>query len=339
MRLRLWLHGLLLTVLLLIAGGYVLLQLSPSTSGWARYPADSSLNQDNALAITWLGTSTLLISDGTTSLMTDGYFSRVSRWQAISADLSPDATRIDTALATLDTRDLAAVLVVHSHFDHVLDAPWVALATGADLVGSRSTANVGRGAGLPEQRITEARFGEPLHYGDFEVLFLKSDHVPQSAWIDRMTGMNETIDAPLTPPAPIDAWKEGESYALLIRHPRGNILVQGSAGFVEGQLDGYQADIAFVSSVGLFRQPRDFTQQYVANTVAATGASKVVPIHWDDFFVELTPHTPALPWVMENLDASFSLLSEALAPLDAQLLVIDPMNTLYFRKPDTGTLE
>ena len=332
MRLKRWLISLLALATLIAAGIFVLFRVTPSTTDWPRYSSDNSLNQGNALAITWLGTSTLLISDGETTLMTDGYFSRVSKWQVVSSALSPNANRIKQALATVDVSNLAAVMVVHSHFDHVMDAPWIALDYNAELVGSRSTANVGRGAGVPEKKLRIPVPGEPQKYGNFEVIFLQSAHVPQSAWVDKLTGMHETIDAPLTPPAPVQDWKEGESYALVVRHPRGNILVQGSAGFIDGQLDGYQADLAFVSSVGLFRQPGGYTQDYVRNTVGATGARQVIPIHWDDFFVELTPYTPALPLIMENLNASFTLLNDALKPWQAKMSVLDPMGTIYFRR-------
>jgi L-ascorbate metabolism protein UlaG (beta-lactamase superfamily) len=42
---------------------------------------------------------------------------------------------------------------VHTHFDHALDAAVVADRTGAVLVGGESTANIGRGHGLAEDRI------------------------------------------------------------------------------------------------------------------------------------------------------------------------------------------
>lgn len=332
MRLRRWLIGLTLIVAVIFGALIAVLSVTPTTTGWPRYLSGTGLSEDNALAITWLGTSSLLISDGKTALLTDGYFSRVSRIQTISANLSPNHQRITTTSAALDLSKLAAIMVVHSHFDHVMDAPWIALDTGADLIGSESTANVGRGAGLPEDQIKVPVNGEALRYGKFEVFFLPSAHVPQSKWIDELTGMHQDITVPLTPPAPVQAWKEGGSYTLLIRHPYGDVLIQGSAGFEEGQLEGYTADIALVSSVGLYRQPLGYSEDYVRNTAGTTGAKIVVPIHWDDFFTELTPHTKPLPSVMEDLNASFTLLAQALEPYDANLFVLDPMRTLYFRR-------
>jgi L-ascorbate metabolism protein UlaG (beta-lactamase superfamily) len=308
----------------------------PDSSSWPQWPPSGSAEKAD-LSVIWLGTSTLLISDGVTDLITDAYFSRVSRFAVVTQDLTPDEARIDAMLRQYQIDGLDAVLVVHSHFDHAMDSPMVAMRTGAELVGSESTANVGRGAGMKESAIRVVVPGEPIRYGDFEVIFLLSDHVPQAAWLDRLTGMDEPISEPLSPPAPVSAWKEGESYVIVIRHPQGNILIQGSAGFVDGQLDGYQADLAFVSSVGLSRQRDGYVADYVRNTVSVSGATTVVPIHWDDFFLPWQGEdTPALPLIMEDLEQSFRLLSDEVRAAGAEFVVLPPGHTIHLRKEKTS---
>ena len=96
--------------------------------------------------VTFLGVASLLLDDGETAIMTDGFFSRPSLAKVALGKVAPDHARIDAVLARAGVDRLAAVLPVHSHFDHAMDSAVVADRTGAVLVGGESTANVGRGA-------------------------------------------------------------------------------------------------------------------------------------------------------------------------------------------------
>lgn len=309
------------------------LNTRPHLHHWQDLVIPPGNDEGDSLAITWLGTSTVVISDGTTTLMSDGFFSRQSLLALASGPISPDTARIDAVLDRHGIDSVDAILVTHSHYDHAMDAPWVAQRTGAVLMGSQSSANVGRGGGLPEQQIRVVTAGQAETVGDFRITFLTSNHVPQSRLIDLATGMDETIDAPLTPPAWLNAWKEGESWSVVIAHPRGNVLLQGSAGFVPGQLAGYRADVALVSSVGLYRQSPEFQQDYYHNTVEAVDADVVIPIHWDDFFTRLNgAQTPPLPWLVEHLAGSFHALQDPANAQGRDFRLLLPESTYYFRR-------
>ena len=87
----------------------------------------------------------LLFSDGETQWMTDGWFSRPGPLRILLGKIGPDLQAIDRGLAANEVLELDAVLPLHSHYDHAMDAPEVAKRTGALLLGSESTANIGRG--------------------------------------------------------------------------------------------------------------------------------------------------------------------------------------------------
>src|SRR3954468_11649860 len=106
--------------------------------------------------VTWAGVTTLLIDDGESAVMTDGFFSRPALLTVATRSLSPSLPRIDGCLARLNVDRLDAVLPVHTHFDHAMDSAVVAERTGAALVGGVSAAQVGRGGGLPEDRLVVA---------------------------------------------------------------------------------------------------------------------------------------------------------------------------------------
>lgn len=232
--------------------------------------------------VTFLGVSTLLISDGETKLMTDGFFSHPGLEDF--ASIEPDIAVIRQNLAALDAAQLDAVLVLHSHYDHVMDAPEVTRQTGALMLGSESTLNVGRGWGLEEEQMQLIVPGEPYTFGRFTLRFLRSAHVP-----GLFDDEGETIDSPLTPPTAAVNYKEGGSYSLLISHPDGVALVQATANYRPGALDGIKADVVFLGIGGLFLQEEQevYQQQYYDQVVTAVAAKTIVPIHWDSLFKPL----------------------------------------------------
>ena len=299
---------LLAAFLLVIFGGSLLLTLSPDLTRWPVAPTQPA-PEKGSVTLTYLGTSTILISDGHTHLLTDGYFSRVSIPRLLFTRIAPNAQRIEHALAQAGITSLDAQLVLHSHFDHAMDVAEVAKRTGAQLLGSSSTAMVGKGGGLPDSRITTIVPHQPYSFGQFTVHFVPASHVPLPAPVEAMTGKGD-IGVPVTPPARVGAWEEGQSYAVVITHPAGSLLIQGSSGAVPGALTGYQADYALLASASLGKQSDRYQRTFMEETAIAVGAHTVIPVHWDDFFSELTPDVKPLPWGLDNMHNSFHALAD-----------------------------
>ena len=208
--------------------------------------------EPGALTYRFLGNANILISDGETSILTDGWFSRFPTGTLAFGLIEPDLQAIEAGLMRAEIEELAAVIPVHSHFDHAMDSPEVALRTGALLVGSESSANIARGWGLKEDRIRVPSSGEALRFGAFEVTLIRSDHFQfPSEYARKSGGLGEFITAPLVTPAKVGDYKEGGSYSVLIRHPQATILIQGSAGYVEGALDSVDVDLLFLGVGGL----------------------------------------------------------------------------------------
>lgn len=256
------------------------------------------------LTVTWLGVATLLLDDGTSALMTDGYFSRPSLPRVVGRRLAPSQPRIDGCLSRARVSRLAAVIPVHTHIDHAMDSAVVAERTGARLVGGESAANVGRGHGLAEDRLVVATPGTAVTLGAYEVTLIESRHCPP----DRFPGV---ITAPVVPPVKASAYRCGEAWSTLVHHlPSGRrLLIQGSAGFVPDALAGQRADVAYLGVGQLGLQPERYLVDYWTETVRAVGARRVVLIHWDDFFRPLSQPLRALPYATDNLDLSMRVLS------------------------------
>lgn len=254
------------------------------------------------LGVTFLGVATVLFDDGESALMTDGFFSRPPLSRVLLNRIAPDEARIAASLDRAGVRDLEAVVPVHAHYDHVLDSAVVAERSGGVLIGGESAANVGRGAGLPEDRIVVATPGAPMTYGAYTLTLVESHHCPP----DRFPG---TIDAPVVPPARASAYRCGEAWSVHVAHASGRTaLVQGSAGFVPGALAGLAAEVAYLGVGQLGLQGEGYLRDYWAETVEAVGARRVVLIHWDDFFRPLDQPLRAVAYAGDDLDVTMRVL-------------------------------
>jgi L-ascorbate metabolism protein UlaG (beta-lactamase superfamily) len=262
---------------------------------------------DGGLSVTFLGVATLLVDDGASAILTDGFFSRPGLIDVAVRRIAPDEDRIDTCLGRAGITSLAAVLPVHTHFDHALDCAVVADRTGAFLVGGESARQVGLGHGLSDDRMVVATPGQPMTCGAYEVTLIESAHCPP----DRFPG---AISEPVVPPAKAAEYACGEAWSILVRHASGrSLLVQGSAGFVEGALGGQQADVAYLGVGQLGIQDDAYLDAYWRETVRAVGARAVVLIHWDDFFRPLDRPLRALPYAGDDLDHTMRVLSRLAA--------------------------
>ncbi len=261
---------------------------------------------DAALALTWLGVSTLLVDDGTCALLTDGFFSRPSLLDVGLRRLTPSASRIDYCLNRAKINRLAAVLPVHTHYDHAMDSALVAARTGARLVGGESAANIGRGHGLSDDQIVVAASGDELSLGAVHRDPHRIAPLPAGPLPPRLDHR---------PPGGAAGESLGVSLRRSVVHvdpPRASdrrLLIQGSAGFLPGALDGRHAEIAYLGVGQLGVQPQAYIEQYWEQTVRAVGARRVVLIHWDDFFRPLTEPMIALPYAGDDLNVTMRVLS------------------------------
>jgi L-ascorbate metabolism protein UlaG (beta-lactamase superfamily) len=297
--------GIALLALLLLGASFVVVQWQrrPSLAPYASLTLPEA-GSTSPVRVRFAGVSTLLFDDGETAWMTDGFFSRPPLAALASGKIAPDAEAIARELARLGVSRLAAVVPVHSHYDHAMDSPIVAQRTGALLIGSASTLNIGRGLGLAEDRMRQVTPGEIVRLGKFKLTFIASRHSP-TLFTDGTKA--ETVDAPLVPPARPLAWREGTTWSLLVEHPAtGPVLVQGSAGYVPGVLRGRHADTVFLGVGTLGSKSARYRETYWNEVVRTVGAKRVIPIHWDAFWLPLTEPLQPMPRLADDFDASMA---------------------------------
>ena len=272
-----------------------------------RHDESVPVNEPLPLRATFLGVTTILLADGETAIMTDGFFSRPGLEKALEGAVAPDTERIDHALRTAGVTRLAAILTAHSHHDHAMDSAVVAEKTGARIIGSESTRNIARGAAFPDDMVSVIEGGESFTFGRFRVQAIRSPHSRHALFKGEVT-------APLHTPAHLHEYKEGGNYSFLINHEGRRVLIHPSANFIPGFLSGERADIVFLGIGTLGKRRETFIRDYWREVVEATRAKLVIPIHWDNFFKPLDEPLEPSPPPFDLVDRAMRALRELAEP-------------------------
>lgn len=247
----------------------------------------------NEVVLKYLGTAGWEITNGTTTILVDPYLSRINgpappgggsghpiagdtrrayKWSDIA---TPDIAAIDAHIQQADF-----VLVTHTHYDHILDVPHIALKTRATVIGTESTENVMRAYGVPEEQLITVRGGEDYQFQGFSLKVIPSIHSP----LDHKHYFSSAT-APLGMKAPLTLGQihpEGGTLAYLIRFPGHQILAFGGMNFIEREIAGLEPDIVLMGAGASRKEIYDYTGRLMRDLHYP---AVVLPTHWDNFLV------------------------------------------------------
>ena len=308
-----WIKGVLLglvILLLLIAGMLAyLLQHSGKLRDFQAWQPKTGTSV-HGLTVKFFGVSTLLLDDGHDQILIDGFFSRPSLWQVLSRPIQSDRLLLEQLVQRHELSRTQAILVTHSHYDHVLDVPaLLEMLPETAVVGSLSTLNIARAnPKVTPQQLQLVKPGQVQQWGNFQITATPSQHTPPTAVND---DLGEELLQPLTLPAKFSEFKEGGSFDYLIEHAGHKILVKASTGFIPDQFKNLQIDTLFLGIAQLSRQSDAYQQHYLTETLNILKPKVVIPVHWDDFFQPLNQPLQFLPRLADNTPKSLNLLIQA----------------------------
>ena len=219
------------------------------------------------LTLTYLGVAGWQLEADGHTLLLDPYFSRPD----LDGPVVPDAA----AIAARTPPRVDAILIGHSHVDHLLDAPTIARATGAQLIGSASTAAVARASGVPDDQIVTVKGGEDYQFDGWSVRVLPSLH----SALDAKHTFGGALAGPATLPMGFADYAEGGTFAYLVRLGGHQILLLSTANFIERELAGLRPDVAIVAT-GLRQEIYDYTCRLLH---AVGDPPRVFATHFDDW--------------------------------------------------------
>jgi L-ascorbate metabolism protein UlaG (beta-lactamase superfamily) len=257
------------------------------------------------VVLKYLGTAGWEITDGTTTILIDPYLSRINgpappgghpmagdtrRAYGWSDIAQPDVAVIDAHIQRADF-----VLVTHTHYDHVLDVPHIALKTGAVVVGTESTENVLRAYGVPEEKLIAVRGGEDYEFGAFSLKVIPSIH---SALDHKRYFSSATAPAGMKAPLTLEQMHpEGGTLAYLIRFRGHQILAFGGMNYIEREIAGLEPDCVLVGAGASRKEIYDYSGRLMR---ALHYPALVLPTHWDHF---LTPYDASEQDAIDALDS------------------------------------
>jgi len=228
----------------------------------------------NGLVVRWLGTAGYeFTSPEGHVLLIDPYVTRVGLVRFLTRKIAPDVGKITAAFGRVD-----GVLIGHSHFDHVMDTPVIAQRTGAHVYGSRSTANLMQGLGLPATQVTalDKDRATTFDLGPFKVTAVPSLH-SRFALGSKVPYAGEipcTCDVHLKG----SDYKCGDVFSYLIDYHGFRLYHLGSANLAEDALppEAKGVDVLLMCIAARFA-----TERYVPRALAAFAPTHVIPMHYD----------------------------------------------------------
>lgn len=267
------------------------------------------------VSLEWLGCATFRLTRGELVIFLDAYIDRV-------------AAAPPVGLTIADVRRADAVLVGHSHFDHLWGTERIALATGATVIGSHETVRLLRDAGVPKPQCVAVSGGErvelapsvfarvlpSLHsciwarasddageacLGDLGLTLREREARLAGGWLegDDRQGM-DAVRAHFAS-CPHRPRGDGGALAYLIEMPEGRILWKDTSGHWTGVLRDLRPDVAILAANGRGNIDGEPIQgslaEFVAREVELLRPRRVTLDHHDDWMPPVTTALDVAP--------------------------------------------
>jgi L-ascorbate metabolism protein UlaG (beta-lactamase superfamily) len=301
----------LLPPALLVLAWYVYSSHSPYEIAARDRPPPHLSAADGGVSIRFLGVTGYEITDGTTVVLVDPTPTRPTPTELITGPLAVDEAHGKQVCPKADF-----IFVNHTHFDHALDVPAIALRTGARVLGSESTLNYARSRGVPEEKLQRVKAGDHLTLGTFTVDVRKARHAAvmgfDEPWSGTMAGAT----------GPFWFWEITTDETLFLRLESNGTSVwfHPTSTFASGEIGGPPAGTLIVGVTGEKQTP-----DKVQGLLAEAKPRLVFPTHFDNFYHPMQKGLGLMPFL--DLDGARELFLKAQP--DLAWVVLDYGQTVH----------
>jgi len=258
------------------------------------------------LSFRWLGIAGIELSYHNQVLLIDPCLTRIPFWRLWYGKLHSDHSLVAQVIPHADH-----ILITHSHYDHLLDAPGLAITHGAGIYGSPNTCALSKLSGVPSVQIHPVQSGVTLDLGCFSVKVIPANHRRIPFFLPG--SLSPHLRSPFT----------ARQYRLDLCFSF-RISVDGFSLLVNAGSPPHLIPAADV----LFLHPF-YSNTHYRQLLEAVRPRVAIPVHWDDLWRPLSqPPQPSFqppdlafpPLRRVNL----ALFQQALLRLDPTLQVLLP---------------
>lgn len=247
---------------------------------------------DEPITFTWLGVSHWLVETPAGSALLDAYASRPP-----FSERGPTTEGLELfraiEVAAKPPPPIRWIAIGHSHFDHAMDVGPLALETGAQVIGSRTTCLVAESQGVARDKCTAVRGGETIRLDSR--LSLRVVRIPHSS--PDSIGLFSELAAP---PENAVAVPNGGNLGFLFEIDDGPSWFYVNSIAPIGSDDGSGVD--FVGALANVFDDDPRPDVWLAAPFGSTGTldpyldvvspGAFVPHHWDGLFPVLADGPP-----------------------------------------------
>lgn len=218
------------------------------------------------IGIRWLGTAGFEIRTPDRTLLIDPYLTRAPIMTLLFGHLEPDRA----ALAALDA-DL--ILIGHSHFDHLLDAPAISARTGAPILASSDACVIA--TSLDRARCLAAPIERRFRRDGFELTAIRASHGETLIGVP----IDGTNDRPITRTPHVLEMRTGPVLIWVVRTGGVTIVHASTAGLPIDPL-AFRKHVPEGADVLLLALAlRDNSPGYTRHLIDALDPKVIIPHH------------------------------------------------------------
>lgn len=304
----------LILIVLFVLSGSVYLRHTPYSIQKEDTAPTFEAQENKGMTLRYLGVTGYEITDGQTTIITDPMVNRFTALEIISGKLNPDPELSKKWVPKADY-----ILINHAHYDHSIDAPEIALRTGATVIGSQSAINLCISRGVKKEKTILAKAGATLKLGTMTVDIAQARHGPIFKKENPMWG---TI-SPEAKKLWFFQYTMDDVFSYRVQGGGTSVWFHPSTLYQPGELNKPATTLI----MGVNGQP--VTPEAAKLVMSEVKPKFIFPTHFDNFFQPITKGLCLMPGLDLNRARDLLLAEDK----KAQWLVLD-YDEKFFLAPD-----